>query len=62
MSRKTSRECAFKIVFTTLFKNENVGENSDSIIDINANINIEEFSLENNLSSSEDFSFWLTST
>ena len=57
MSRKTSRECAFKIVFTTLFKNENVGENSDSIIDINANINIEEFSLENNLSSSEDFSF-----
>ena len=56
MSRKSSRESAFKIVFTTLFKNADECEN-DNLIEKNANINIEEFSLENNLSSSEDFSF-----
>lgn len=57
MSRKTSRECAFKIVFTTLFKAlENDAEN-ENIIAKNANIDIEEFSLENNLTSGEDFSF-----
>lgn len=56
MSRKSSRESAFKIIFTTLFKNEEKGEN-ENLIEKNANINIEEFSLENNLSSSEDFSF-----
>lgn len=56
MSRKTSRECAFKILFTTLFKSSEDTENND-LIKKNANINIEEFSLENNLSSSEDFSF-----
>ena len=56
MSRKSSRESAFKIIFTTLFKNEEECEN-ENLIEKNANINIEEFSLENNLSSSEDFSF-----
>ncbi len=55
MSRKTSREAAFKIIFTTLFKSE--PSDAIDLISKKANINMEDFSLENNLSLDEDFSF-----